>query len=490
MKSSIKPALLFSLTLFNLYATETTTTTAAPVVTTSDLEAKIKTMQENMDSKFSELTDDIDSIKSENKKVSKSLKKNLKYNINFKQNYRHYYDILDTYDKKDDADTNISLVPSLQVTDFNFYGDLEYDYYKSSPERTKAYINEAYGVWELADDSVLTVGKQKFLFSSSRLLKPTNVLNPTDYFDFLDQKTIGVWSFQYTKNWSFGKTSLIYIPFFTPSIILDTASRWIDFTTPIVSVVAPGTKLEYSIESVYEPTKPGLAFTYRYTGDSFTLGLLYFYGYDYIPTDAFQTVNSPDVFTSKAYVVVKPYYDLKNYYGLDFQKTFGNLKIGLESILGDTYRSTHPTNPKFMGNSELLNVVSLEYPIFSFRFLTEYSKKYVVTQSNITSFNRSFNSQFSGAQDDLVPTGLKNAYAHNLAIFGMYDINDENHILAGTFQNLEDKSYFYRIQYETNFLTNAQLVFVSDTFSGKSKKTFWGIFDKNDRFMSNLNVTF
>jgi hypothetical protein len=72
----------------------------------------------------------------------------------------------------------------------------------------------------------VTVGKQIFAWGTADAFNPTDLLNPYDYLDVLDNDKLGIWSA--AARVTAGPTSLVFVvvPFFTPSRTPIPGSRW------------------------------------------------------------------------------------------------------------------------------------------------------------------------------------------------------------------------------------------------------------------------
>lgn len=455
----------------------------------SSMQGQIKNLEGQLQELKSQINwDKLDERTSDIEYSFKKLAKRIDLGVELNQNYETYTKRLDSSDYKRTYNSRFSLFPRYNSKSLTINGKIDFRYDSNNKVRRDIRTDEAYfeyskGHWQFAG------GKQKFKFGSAHIINPSNILNPVDYYDLLEQHQLGVWSASMKYFFSSSYVQVIAIPQFQPSNILDTKSRWIDFTGPALDVLADGAVLEYSIQETYYPDDPGFALVYRASGESVNLGLFYARLWDTIPTDVFQTVATPNVFNNSVYAVVLPYYDLKNYFGLDFQWLADKyLTVNIESVYGHTYKSTHPTNPQLKGDSDWVTIAGIEMPIGDhWRWVFEYSMRQIVTKNGLNNGSRLLNTD---AQADLVPSGLKNAYTNNIMPAIRYESGDSWKFTLGGIFNTKDKSYVVRAESEHNLFKNLLLKYSYDSLNGTLNTSFWGIYRNNDRFNMQLTLNF
>ncbi|MGZ3710083.1 MAG: hypothetical protein ACXVBC_14270, partial [Bdellovibrionota bacterium] len=204
-----------------------------------------------------------------------------------------------------------------------------------NPARDTVRIEEAYGTVPIGSHVKIRAGKMIYTWGSALSYNPTDFLNPYDFYDFMHVDKLGVLAADVTitANEKFS-VQVGVLPLFQPSIIADSTSRWIDFTSVIKTALIPHLALPAGTPSNFGlnfqignniPQTPQAFVRFAFRPVWFDFSLMYSFRYDPIPTDMlFSSTVTFDVVNNTPQITVQgnPFYSLEHVIGASLSVPF------------------------------------------------------------------------------------------------------------------------------------------------------------------------
>jgi hypothetical protein len=330
----------------------------------------------------------------------------------------------------------------------------------------EAYLEWHSGPWDVR------LGEQIFAWGTADGYNPTDNLNPRDYLDLADNEKIPVLALSTTYHFS-EATSLqaVLIPLFTPSRFDGQDSRWSFF-----------------------PAEPPLEFRRELPDDSFSnmqyalraktsvggwdFSLSYFDGYSDIgrPTLTYEMIAplgplGPVFFVPEG---VRFHYDKVRTLGLDFATTWND--IGIHGEVAHTWTDAD------RDDSYLQYIFGIDYtwadirPGQNLRLILEYAGE------KVTRDGRDL--------DGIPPTRLGRYLDGSILTRLVYEFSETTQLELKAVANLSGRDNFYfQPVFTFDILEDLRLKLGADIFVGHDD-TFFGLFDRNDRFFLTLEYYF
>jgi len=213
------------------------------------------------------------------------------------------------------------IVGEFRDDDFGFTRGLDFQIPETT--RQRSYLNLREATLRARDGPFeLTLGKQIFAWGTADAYNPTDLLNPYDYLDVLDNEKIGVWSA--AARAAAGPTSLTFavVPFFTPSRAPLFRSRW----TPV-----PPASFQTVVDDPVLPDQDASATQYaarlKSTFAGFDASVSYYDGF--LHTEVFRQA-APIVTPGGVFQHLTPVYTRVKVPGADFSTTIGRFELHTE----------------------------------------------------------------------------------------------------------------------------------------------------------------
>ncbi len=305
----------------------------------------------------------------------------------------------------------------------------------------------------------VTAGKQIFAWGTADAYNPTDLLNPYDYMDAVDNEKLGIWSV--AARATFGPTSLVFVivPFFTPSRTPLVGSRWNPPPPPGVIVdnrEVPGREL----------ANMQYAARLRTTVRGIDLSVSYYDGFDDLPEIRVQ--SQPDA-AGLVVPVFTPVFPRIRVPGADVSTTLGKFELHAEAAFRFVDHN---------GRQDTFQAIAgLNYTFddFDLRWLEQVLVVLEYARAEPLSSHR---------HDDIVevnalgPGAFRNAPVARVSV----KFTEETQLKLTALLDLTGPTGYYTQAKVTHKLTDAVHVEAGLEFMGGAAGTFWGRFGDNDRF--------
>jgi hypothetical protein len=244
-------------------------------------------------------------------------------------------------------------------------------------DRMEAELREFYFDWKIGKH-YLTIGKQQIVWGKSDGLKILDIVNPTNFREFLlddfDNSRIPLWSLKADLKFSKIKAQLIWIPDLTYHDFPPQNGTF--FPSAFFSAPAQG----YSVinNSIEKPKKPIKDADYGIRLSTFIKGwditLNYLYQYDNFPVakTVVDDINNE--------ITITPIFKRYHLFGSSFSNAFGSFTVrGELGYSKDKYFSSSNTNIEngIFKSDQIIGVIGIDYSgisnsTLSFQFFEDY----------------------------------------------------------------------------------------------------------------------
>jgi hypothetical protein len=165
----------------------------------------------------------------------------------------------------------------------------------------------------------VTVGKQVFAWGTADAFNPTDNINPYDYVDLLDNEKMGVYSAAVRLNAGPANLTVVLVPFFTPSRLPLTDSRWTPVPAASFAGIAEGRELPGR-----EVRNMQYGARLKATFAGWDLSASYYDGFQHTPVFRQSAV---EVAPGVSLPTFTPVFTRLRILGLDFSTTFGKFEV-------------------------------------------------------------------------------------------------------------------------------------------------------------------
>lgn len=321
----------------------------------------------------------------------------------------------------------------------------------------------------------LSLGKQIFAWGTAELYNPTDNLNPYDYLDVIDHEKLGVYSASLQLDADPATLTVVVVPFFTPSRIPLSGSRW----TP-----SPPKGFAALIDDRALPSRAANNMQYaariKATLKGWDLSASYFDGFEHTPVVKRSTVEvAPSVLLPR----YTPVFTRMRVPGFDFSTTYRKLEFHGEAAFKVVEKNGRDS--RFQG------VLGLNYSwdvkakrLEQIAILLEYARQAILSSKPDSPIIE--RGGLPQAGDLLANNAFRNALAGRI----IFKFSEETHFnLSGTVEPRRTPNYYIQLKL-THKLTDAFHIEPGLDFIGGDQESLWGRWRDNDRFFVFLKYFF
>ncbi len=366
----------------------------------------------------------------------------------------------------------LKLVGEVRKDNGDFDEGVMFQIPETSLHRSIVYLKEA--VARLGQGAFdVSVGKQIFAWGTAEGFNPTDNLNAYDYLDPLDSQKLGAWSV--AARATLGPTSLIFaiVPVFTPSRLPLQDSRW----TPappagFVSVLEPRQLPPNDIGSMQYGAR------LRATVRGWDLSLSYYDGFDPTPVYRMGTVDVGGAPVQS----LTPVFTRVHGPGFDFSTVVRKLEIHGEALFRIVSSNGRDNRFQWIGGVTYTWDIGHRW-LDQVSLLVEYAREATLgrVDSSIAPFGTS-----GQVGDLLAPNAFRNAPFGRVLL----KIDEDTQVRLVGLADLENQASGYAQVRVTRRLTDRARLEASYDVLWGAPNTFWGRWNRNDRFFLNLKTFF
>ena len=321
----------------------------------------------------------------------------------------------------------------------------------------------------------VSLGKQFFAWGTADAFNPTDLLNPYDYIDILDNEKLGIWSA--AGRFTLGPVSFtaVVVPVFTPSRLPLEDTRWTPPPPPGFNAIVDGRVLpERNIE--------GMQYAARLRGTvaGWDLSVSYFDGFKSTPVFRESTIAvAPGVVLPR----FTPVFTRLKVFGFDWSTTFGKLEFHGEGTFRwvaangreDVFEGIAGVNYTWDGlGRRWLDTITVVF---------EYARQVTLASRDQTIADAGTSGQVG---DLLADNAFRNALVGRLEI----KLTDDTRLKITEIVDLATTPSHYTQVKVTHRLTDAWSAEAGLDFLSGNAETFWGRWRDSDRFFFFLKYLF
>ena len=321
----------------------------------------------------------------------------------------------------------------------------------------------------------VTLGKQIYAWGTADAYSPTDNINPSDYLDVLDNEKLGLWSA--SARLTVAPTSLVFVvvPFFTPSRLPLSRSRW---TPPV-----PAGFMAVADDPV-RPEQDAGALQYaarlRTTVAGWDLSVSYYDGFDHTPSFRQSLVTvAPGVVLPR----LTPVYTRVKVPGADVSTTFGRFELHAEGAF--RLVESNGRDDRFQGIAGInyTQDIGLRW-LDQLVFIVEYARETILRRVPHSGILEKDASPLVG--DLLSDSAFRDAVAGRIQA----KLTEDTVLKLSGVADLAVRPSYYLQFKAAHRVTDAVQVEAGLDFLAGNPDTFWGRWRDNDRFFLTLRYLF
>jgi len=370
---------------------------------------------------------------------------------------------------------SLSLVLQARGDDAGFAEGIRFQIPDTSEHRSILAVKEAVATLRRGSFE-LSLGKQMFAWGTADAFNPTDRINPYDYLDVLDSEKLGVYSAAARLGAGPASLTLVVVPFFTPSRLPLSDSRWAPVPPPgFIAVVDDRELPGRDIESMQYAAR------LRATVRGWDFSVSYYEGFEDIPAFRRSTASvAPGVVVPR----FTPVYTRIRVGGADFSTTWRGFEFHGEGAF--TFVQSNGRRDDFQGIAGFNRTwdgLGLRW-LERVTFILEYAREVAlgsVRDPTIVEAGGAFQ-----VGDLLADNAFRNTVVGRLKL----DISDDTQVqLTGLLDLTRSPSYYTKLNV-SHRLGAAWHVEAGLDLMGGARDTFWGRWRDNDRFFFLLRYLF
>jgi hypothetical protein len=409
-----------------------------------------------------------------------------------------------------DFNNEISLIciPELYLSSGNLNSNFIDSFRERNERRYILNLEEAYMLYS-AEQYDWSIGKRIYSWGVADSYKPMDNLNAYELTDIPDLRKLGIFSASFNYSWPETSINFVVVPFFTPSRLPEKDSRWAESIGPQEgnNALIVGNQFQYSFWAQqlraflasYGITFPGLtASTPNTTGEAekysaiqprelppkqfrnaqygirlnttkggWDFSLSYYDGFNNV------AVMKKDIKTTEVHFI--PTYNKMREIGGAFSTTYGQMEIHAEGTCHLTDGNADDDYLEYIGGASYTWDRSDIGICDEIRLFAEYAGQKVINHKT----NKDFISY----------AGYHRPFRNTILGRTMIKVDEYNQFDLSWVWGLSKADHYFQPKFTHKFNDSWKLVSGLDIFTGESN-TFFGKWDRNDRFFSFLTYSF
>jgi len=370
---------------------------------------------------------------------------------------------------------SLSLVLQARGDDAGFAEGIRFQIPDTSEHRSILAVKEAVATLRRGPFE-LSLGKQMFAWGTADAFNPTDRINPYDYLDVPDSEKLGVYSAAARLGAGPASLTLVVVPFFTPSRLPLSDSRWTPVPPPgFIAVVDDRELPGRDIQNMQYAAR------LRATVSGWDFSASYYEGFEDLPAFRQSTaVVAPGVVVPR----FTPVYTRIRAAGADFSTTWRGFEFHGEGAF--TFVQSNGRRDDFQGIAGFNRTwdgLGLRW-LERVTFILEYAREFALGSVRDSTIVEAGGASQVG--DLLADNAFRDTVVGRLKL----DVSDDTQVqLTGLLDLTQSPSYYVKLNV-SHRLSAAWLVEAGLDLMGGARDTFWGRWRDNDRFSFLLRYLF